>query len=279
LSGVNDGPFPSRKPELLDPSNQPMAASILQYLPRLLPELQVSPLPEVIFLSTIKVLVVSATSLSLSQWCTVTPLILLTNTSPELRKVTLKLYRYLSFIIGAEIALINAYVLVRLTLLALHPHSLTLSEKVCSWISPETTLHPLTVAILNVLNSVIPVFTDSVILLHLMKERAFQSDSKVTLVTTIGAPILLKFARLASAIMYIQASAEFIIASFTTANDRIGIAADFAAMEMTRTQNVYISSSLQVVDNLSAFTTVFYVTLLRVFFLQVFTQSALDSYR
>jgi hypothetical protein len=99
-----------------------MATSILQYLPRLLPEIQVSPLPEVIFLSTIKALVVPATSLSLSQWCTVSPLILLTNASPELRKVTPKLYRYLSFIIGAEIALINAYVLVRLLYYSIHTH-------------------------------------------------------------------------------------------------------------------------------------------------------------
>ena len=85
---------------------------ILKYLPRLLPEIKVSPLPEVIFLSTIKALVVPAASLSLSQWGTIGALILLTNVSPTLRNATLKLYGYLSLIIGAEITLINAYVLV-----------------------------------------------------------------------------------------------------------------------------------------------------------------------
>jgi hypothetical protein len=109
-------------------------------------------------------------------------------------------------------------------------------------------------AVLNVLNSVIPVYTDSVILFHLVKEKASQSASRITLVTTMGAPILLKFARLASAIMYIHASVEFILASFTVAND--SIAPDFAMVEIARIQNVYISSSLQLVDNLSAFATV-----------------------
>jgi hypothetical protein len=186
-----------------------------------------------------------------------------------------KLYRYLSFIIGAEIALLNAYVLVRL-LYFLYSHSLILSEKVCSWISPSTTLHPLTVAVLNVLNSVIPVFTDSVILFHLVKEKASQSDSKITLVATMGAPILLKFARLATAIMYIHASTEFIIASFTGEND--SIVPDFAMVEMARTQNVYISSSLQLVDNLSVFATVIWRSSVESVYFQVFTQSVLGPY-
>ena len=90
--------------------------SILKYLPKLLPkllpEIKVSPLPEDIFLSTVKALVVPAASLSLSQWGILGALILLTNTSPALRKATVKLYGYMSLIIGIEIALINAYVLV-----------------------------------------------------------------------------------------------------------------------------------------------------------------------
>ena len=93
--------------------------SILNYLPRLLPEIKVYPLPEVIFLSTIKALVSPAANLSLSQLGTVGLLILLTNISPALRKATVKFYGYLSLIIGAEIALINAYVLVGRILLPL----------------------------------------------------------------------------------------------------------------------------------------------------------------
>jgi hypothetical protein len=88
--------------------------SISNYLPGLLPEIKVSPVPEVIFLSTIKALVVPAANSSLSQWCTVGFLILLTNLSPTLRKAAAKLYGYLSFVIATEIALINAYVLVSL---------------------------------------------------------------------------------------------------------------------------------------------------------------------
>jgi hypothetical protein len=87
---------------------------ISKYLSRLLPEIKVCPVPEVIFLSTIKALVVPAANASLSQWCTVGSLILLTNLSPTLRKVTVKLYGYLSFVIATEISLINAYVLVSL---------------------------------------------------------------------------------------------------------------------------------------------------------------------
>ncbi|KAH9998724.1 hypothetical protein BJV77DRAFT_709500 [Russula vinacea] len=204
--------------------------SILKYLPRLLPEIKVYPLPEVIFLSTIKALVIPAANLSLSQWGTVGSLILLTNISPTFRKTTAKLYGYLSLIVGAEIALINAYVLV------------------CSWISPSTTLQPLTVAVLNVLNSLIPVYTDSIVLFHLIKEKASHSDSRINLVSSMGTPIFLKFMRLANAVMYIHTSAGFILTSFAIAND--GANPDVGIVDMARMWNVYVSSSLHLVDNL-----------------------------
>jgi hypothetical protein len=88
--------------------------SISKYLPRLLPEIKVSPVPEVIFLSTIKALVVPVANSSPSQWGIVGSLILLTSLSPTLRKATIEFYGYLSFVIATEIALINAYVLVSL---------------------------------------------------------------------------------------------------------------------------------------------------------------------
>jgi hypothetical protein len=100
-----------------------MAVSILQHLPRLLPEIEVYPLPEVIFLSTINALVVPIASLSSFQWYTIGSLVLLTNSSSELRKVTAMLYGYLSFIIGAEIALINVYVLVRILFISIRTRS------------------------------------------------------------------------------------------------------------------------------------------------------------
>lgn len=92
--------------------------TISKHLSRLLPEINVSPVPEVIFLSTIKALVVPAANLSLSQWGIVGSLILATNVSPTLRKATVKLYGYLSFVIATEIALINAYVLVSFIVLS-----------------------------------------------------------------------------------------------------------------------------------------------------------------
>jgi hypothetical protein len=88
--------------------------SVSKYLPRLLPEIKLSPVPEDIFLCTIKALVVSSANLSLPQWAIIGSLFLLTNISPTLRKATVKLYGYLSFVIATEIALINAYVLVSL---------------------------------------------------------------------------------------------------------------------------------------------------------------------
>lgn len=221
---------------------------ILKYLPRLLPEIKVSPLPEVIFLSTIKALVTPAAGLSLYQWGTIGSLILLTNVSPTLRKATLKLYGYLSLIIGTEIALINAYVLVGI-LACLHVGSLIPSPKICSWISPSTTLQPLTVTSLNVLNSLVPVYTDSIVLFHLVKEKASRSDSKLHLVSSLGTPILLKFIRLANSVVYIQTNAEFIVTSFGIAKD--GGNLETAIEDMSRMWNVYISSSLHIVDNLS----------------------------
>lgn len=206
-----------------------MAASVLQYLPRFLPEIKINPLPERIFLSTIKALVVPAMNLSFSQCCAVGALILLTNSSPTLRKATVQLYGYLSLLIGAEIAFINSYVLV------------------CSWISPSTTLQPVTVVTLNLLNSIIPVFTDSVILFQLVKEKASQSKSRAELVATTGTPVFLKFARLVSAVMFIRASADFIHASLSTTKP--GRVPDFAAVEAARTQGVYMSSGLQLFDN------------------------------
>jgi hypothetical protein len=224
--------------------------SISKYLPRLLPEIEVSPVPEVIFLSTVKALVVPAANSSLSQWCAVGSLILLTNISPTLRKATVKLYGFLSFVFATEIALINAYVLVSL-FSHLHLRSLLefLPQKVCSWISPSTTLQPLTVVILNVLNSLVPVYTDSLVLYLLVKEKASYSESKIKLVSSMGAPILLKFMRLANAVMYIHTSVEFILTSFVAAKG--GMNPDTAILDMVRMSNVYVSTSLQLVDNLS----------------------------
>jgi hypothetical protein len=105
------------------------------------------------------------------------------------------------------------------------------------------------VVILNVLNSLVPVYTDSLVLYLLVKEKATDSDSKIKLVLEMGSPILLKFMRLANAVMYIHASAEFILTSFVDAKGAVN--PDTSIMDMARMWSVYISTSLQLVDNLS----------------------------
>ena len=110
--------------------------------------------------------------------------------------------------------------------------------------------------ILNVLNSLVPVYTDSLVLYLLVKEKASYSDSKIKLISSMGTPILFKFMRLANAVMYIHTSyihtsVEFILTSFVAAKG--GVDPDTVIVEMARMSNVYVSTSLQLVDNLSVY--------------------------
>jgi hypothetical protein len=105
------------------------------------------------------------------------------------------------------------------------------------------------VVILNVLNSLVPIYTDSLVLYPLVKEKASHLDSKIKLVSSMGTPILLKFIRLANAVVHIHKSAEFILTSFVVANG--GVNPDTGIMNMARMWNVYIPTILQLVDNLS----------------------------
>jgi hypothetical protein len=105
------------------------------------------------------------------------------------------------------------------------------------------------VVILNVLNSLVPIYTDSLVLYLLVKEKASHSDSKIKLVSSMGTPILLKFIRFANAVMHIHRSAEFILTSFVVSNG--GVNPDAAFIDTARMRIVYIPSSLQLVDNLS----------------------------
>ncbi|KAI0258273.1 hypothetical protein BC834DRAFT_99906 [Gloeopeniophorella convolvens] len=207
-----------------------MASVLMQYLPRLLPEIKINPLPEHIFLYTIKAFLLPFSNLSPSQWGVVGALILATNASPMLRQAGAQLYGYLSLAVGMEITMINVYLLV------------------CSWLSPSTTLQPVTIVTLNLLNNIVPIYTDTVILFQLVKEKASQSGSRWKLIATMGLPVLMKMARLLSVAMYIRTSAEFVIASVVL--NQGGILPDFAVVETARTRNVTISSSLQLIDNL-----------------------------
>ena len=63
----------------------------------------------------------------------------------------------------------------------------------------------------------------------------------------MGTPVFLKFARLVSAVLFIRISADFIYASFATTKH--GTAPDFADVEAARTRGVYMSSGLELFDN------------------------------
>lgn len=63
----------------------------------------------------------------------------------------------------------------------------------------------------------------------------------------MGTPVFLKFARLISAVLFIRTSADFIYASLSTTKH--GITPDFADVEAARTRSVYMSSGLQLFDN------------------------------
>ena len=86
-----------------------------------------------------------------------------------------------------------------------------------------------------------------------MKEKASQSNSRAELVATMGTPVFLKFARLVSAVLFIRASADFIYASLSTTTKRGIVAPDFDIVEAARTQSVYMSSGLQLFDNVLVF--------------------------
>ena len=104
--------------------------------------------------------------------------------------------------------------------------------------------------ILNVLNTLVPVYTDSLALYLLVKEKASYSDSKIKLFSSLGTPILLKFVRLANVVIYIHTSAEFILTSFVGEEGGVNPQVDTAIVNMARMSNVYISASLHLVDNL-----------------------------
>ena len=80
------------------------------------------------------------------------------------------------------------------------------------------------------------------------------SDSMFNLISTMGTPILLKFMRLVNAVTSIQANLEFIAISLAVRKG--GVTPNTNILERLRSWDVYMSSGLHLVDNLSAsFTT------------------------
>ena len=134
------------------------------------------------------------------------------------------------------------------TLLLGPPGTLTKgSSKLCSWLSPLTTLEPLTIVIMGILNGVMPIVTDSILLTHIVVERLEHSKSRFRLAMTMAAPVFLKFGRLANAGIYTVACAEFVLSSITSGDS----VPDMDILDAAQARSMEISSALQMVDNSS----------------------------
>ncbi|KAI0285667.1 hypothetical protein BC826DRAFT_972880 [Russula brevipes] len=192
-----------------------------------LPTIEISPVPELIFLTTVKGLLSFVINLSLLDSSLILIIILLVNTNPPVRQNAAIALSLLLLVFGVEVSAINVYALL------------------CSWLSPSTTLEPLTVVVLGILNGVTPIITDSILLTHIIIERIEHSKSRVRLVLTMATPVLLKFGRLANAAIYTVACAEFVLGS-VRAGDGVP---DMDILDAAQARSMEIACAFQMVDN------------------------------
>lgn len=199
------------------------------HLPELpsLPTIEISPLPELIFLGTVKGLLSFVINLSLLDSSLIFIIVLLVNANPSIRRTAAVSLSALFLVFGLEISLVNVYALL------------------CSWLSPSTTLGPLTVVIMGILNGVMPIMTDSILLVHIAIERIEHSKSPWRLAMTMAAPVFLKFGRLANAAIYIATCAEFVLGSVTSGD---GIP-DMDVLHAAQARSMEIACTLQMIDN------------------------------
>ena len=213
------------------------------------PTFEISPVPELIFLRTVKGLLSFLINVSLLDSSLTLTIILLINFNPPVRhKVTIAL-SFLFLLFGLEISAVNVYALVRnlITETGYYKHSNDELDKLCSWLSPSTTLEPLTVVIMGILNGVTPIATDSILLMHIVIDRIEHSKSRLWLVTIMAFPIILKFGRLANSAIYILACAEFVLSSVRPGH---GVP-DMAIPNTAQARSMEIAASLQIIDNTS----------------------------
>ncbi|KAN0136705.1 hypothetical protein V8E53_005475 [Lactarius tabidus] len=192
-----------------------------------LPTIEMSPVPELIFLGTIKGLLSFVINLSLLDLSLIFTIVLLVNANPSIRQKAAVSLSILLLLFGLEISLVNIYALL------------------CSKLSPSTTLEPLTIVIMGILNSVMPILTDSILLIHIVIERIENSKSLWRLVMTMAAPVFLKFGRLANAAVYIAACAEFVLSSVKSGN---GVP-DMDLLGAAQARSMQIACTLQMIDN------------------------------
>lgn len=119
-------------------------------------------------------------------------------------------------------------------------------NKLCSWLSPSTTLEPLTVVVMEILNSTTPIITDSILLLHIVIDRLKHSKSPIRLAVAMAPPVLLKFGRLANTAIYIVACAAYVLNSVKS---RDGVQPDTDILDAAQKRSMEIASTFQAVDN------------------------------
>ncbi|KAH9172781.1 hypothetical protein EDB89DRAFT_861180 [Lactarius sanguifluus] len=192
-----------------------------------LPAIEMSPVPELIFLGTVKGLISFVINLSLLDLSLIFIIVLLVNANPSVRQKVAVSLSVLILVFGLEISLVNVYALL------------------CSQLSPSTTLEPLTIVIMGILNGVMPIMTDSILLMHILLERIEHSKSPWQLVMTMAAPVFLKFGRLANAAIYIAACAEFVLSSVTSGD---GVP-DMDVLNAAQAWSMQIACTLQMIDN------------------------------
>ena len=101
---------------------------------------------------------------------------------------------------------------------------------------------------MGILNGMMPILTDSILLMHIVVERIEHSKSRLRLAMTIAAPVFLKFGRLFNAAIYIVACAEFVLSSVRSGDS----VPDMDILDSAQARSIVISSALQAVDNSSA---------------------------
>ena len=100
---------------------------------------------------------------------------------------------------------------------------------------------------MGILNSVTPIITDSVLLLHIVIDRLGHSNSPIRLAMTMAPPVLLKFCRLGNTAMYIVACAVFVLGSVI---DKPGDGIpNTDILDAAQKRSMEIASALQAVDS------------------------------
>jgi len=100
---------------------------------------------------------------------------------------------------------------------------------------------------MGIINGIMPILTDSILLMHIVIERIEHSKSPWKLAMTMAAPVFLKFGRLANVAIYIAACIDFVLSSVRGGD---GVP-DMDILDAAQARSMKIASTLQIIDNLS----------------------------